>query len=368
MKKRLLFLMMLMLVTLAGCGANKENDVNNTDNNSNTEQTQNIVLESTKLSEVPVEKFVTLGEYKGLKVSVKEAKVDKTEKEQLFQQVYYSYINEESGVTDRAVKMGDTVNIDYEGKKDGVAFSGGTASNQQLGIGSGSFIAGFEDGLVGVKPGETVDLNLTFPKDYQSQDLAGQAVVFTVKVNFIYPEYDDATVASWGETAYTNVAEMEEYIQEYLQLMADSTYESDLENAVIKQFVSNCSFTELPNELVERFRNSLRDNLETEAASYGMDVESFSQYAYGMLLADLLDSYAKESTKQMLALQAVANAEGLNKTDEELEKSLQEAAAEAEMASVEEYLGDSTREDYKEYLMFENTIAFLVENAVVTKQ
>ncbi len=352
MKKKLALLMSMLLlaVSLTACGdKDKESD-------------------KTNVTEMKVEKYVTLGEYKGLAVTAPKVEVDATEKEQLMRQVYNQYITKDNyGITEGAVKNGDIVNIDYSGKKDGVVFDGGTAAGQQLGIGSNSFIPGFESGLVGVKVGETVDLNLTFPEQYHSAELAGQEVVFTVTVNFIYPEYQDEVVASWGEDAYKTVDELDAYVQNYLQLMAQNNYDYAVENGVVAQFLKNCVFEEeLPQNMIDDYRVKLMESVESEAAVYGLDVNSYCQYANGMTLDNFLDVYAVESAKQVIALQTLANKEGLMRTDEELDKAISEAATAGGYATVEEFMGENTREDYREYFMFEDTIAFLVENAVIT--
>lgn len=351
MKKRIaLLLSMLMLaVSLTACGdKNNESD-------------------KTNVTEMKVEKYVTLGEYKGLAVTAPKVEVNAAEKEQLMRQVYNQYITEEQGVKEGTVKNGDYVNIDFEGKKDGVAFEGGTSTGYQLGIGTNAFIPGFESGLVGVEVGETVDLNLTFPENYGNAELAGQKVVFTVTVNFIYPEYKDEIVASWGEEAYKTVDELDAYVQDYLQLVSQSNYDYVVENAVVAQFLQNCVFEgELPQDMIDDYRVRLMESVESEAAMYGMDAESYCQYANGMTLDNFLDVYAAESAKQVMALQSLANKEGLMRTDEELDKAISEAATAGGYATVEEFMGENTKEDYREYYMFEDTIAFLVENAVIT--
>lgn len=326
--------------------------------------------EGKSVGEIKTEKYVTLGEYKGLNVNVAAPTVDEAEQADWVQQIYYGNLTAEYGITDRAVKTGDMVNIDYEGKKDDVAFDGGTAANQQLGIGSGSFIDGFEEGLVGVMPGETVDLNLTFPDPYlNNPDLAGQPVVFTVTVNYIYPtEYKDEAVASWGNSNFSTVAGLEQYVYDNLYADAESNYQYSLQNAVMEAFMSQCVFKEIPESMVTEYRNSLQTNMESDAAMYGMDAETLCLYAYGMDLTTFLDTYAEESAKQILAFQAVANAEDLNMTDEELENELMEFATANGYATVDEFIGENTREDYKEYYMFNDVLEFLVSNAVVTAE
>ena len=143
-------------------------------------------LKTTTLADVDVDSLVVLGEYKGLKLEAEKSEVtDEMVESSLKSAFSMNPLMKE--VTDRAVQEGDTANIDYEGKfaDTKVAFDGGTAQGYDLKIGSGSFIDGFEDGLIGVGIGETVDLNLTFPENYGSEDLAGKDVIFTVKVNSI---------------------------------------------------------------------------------------------------------------------------------------------------------------------------------------
>ena len=163
------------------------------------------------LKDMKVEKYVTLGEYTGISLSIETPEVDNDEWDTLVNNVYQGSITMEAGgIMDRAVAVGDTVNIDYVGTKDGEEFSGGAAVGSLLEIGSGQFIDGFEDGLVDVMPGETVELDLTFPEAYGNTELAGQAVVFTVTVNFIMPtDLQDAVVANFVANAFSNVDELD---------------------------------------------------------------------------------------------------------------------------------------------------------------
>ena len=378
MKKGLVYLMTAVMAVglFTACG-NKENtqdpgvtatatpDASGTNN----EGTQTPVANRVVLKDLDAAKYVTLGDYKNIEVTMAGPEVDQEEWDLINAQVYNDFVTAESGgVLDRAVENGDLVNIDYSGKKDGVVFDGGTAAAQQLEIGSGSFIAGFEEGLVGVMPGETVDLNLTFPKVYHNADLAGQAVVFTVTVNFIYPtseSWSDDVVASAENSDFTTVEEMKQYVYDYLEEYNAYYYDINLENAVVEAFINQCEFKDVPEELVQSYRDDFTLTMSNEAAAYGMDVDSLCYYYYGVDLATFLDTYVTESAKQSLAFQAVANAENMNLSDADFDARLLELATQYGCTSIEQYIGANPKEGYRELFMLEDVVAFLVENATV---
>ena len=327
--------------------------------------------ESTALKDMDVDKYVTLGEYKGLEVSVDTVEVDEDEWDSLVNNVYYENITAENGgIMDRAVETGDTVNIDYEGKKDDVAFDGGTAQGYDLTIGSGSFIAGFEDGLIGVMPGETVDLNLTFPENYGKSDLAGQAVVFTVTVNYIQPaqdgEFSDEVISNFGIDGVTNEEELRQYAYDYLNENAQQNYETNVQQAVMDAFMANNTFTSVPEALVQKYSDAAESSITSMASAYGVDGDTFTQYYYGQDLASFLATYSEEAAKQDIALQAVANKENLNISDEELDQMLQDRTTAAGYDTIEEYIGETSKEDYREYFLYDKVTDYLVENAKIT--
>ncbi len=349
MKKKVLSVMAAVLAVgmLAGCGSDSD---------------------STLLKDMKVDKYVTLGEYKGLAVNVAAPAVDDDELEELMYSVYQENVTEENGIKDRAVENGDTANIDYVGTKDGVAFDGGTAQGYNLGIGSGRFIDGFEEGLVGVMPGETVDLELTFPENYGAADLAGQDVIFTVTVNYIMPtEIEDSVVAGMGIEGVTNEEELRQYVYDYLYATAEQNYEAALQNAVLNSFMASNTIEEVPEALVERYATASKTNIESTAASYGTDADTFTNYYYGMDFESFVAKYSEEAAKQDMALQAVANAENMEITDEELDTMLLEYAQSAGYTTIEEYIGETSKEDYREYFLLEEALDYLVENAVVAE-
>lgn len=378
MKKRWIAVLLaatLSSALLVGCGSSEEDSASDAANASATESDASSSSadgsEEIVLKDVDVDKYVTLGEYKGLAVTVAAASVDDDEWNDTVEYLYNAAVTAENGgITDRAVEEGDTVNIDYVGKKDDVAFSGGTASGAQLTIGSDSYIDGFEDGLIGVMPGETVDLNLTFPEDYSATDLAGQDVVFTVTVNFIMPtEMLDEVVAGMDiDETVTDVESLRQYVYDFLMEEAESDYETSLQNAVMDAFMANNTVTGLPDGLSARYEETARESIEDAASTYGVEADVITNYYYGMDFEDFVTTYSEEAAKQDLALQALANTEGLNISDEELEEMILEYAQAEGYDSVDEYIGDTSREYYREYFMYQRTLAYLVDNAVITNE
>lgn len=371
MKKRQLALLLtacLALTLFAGCGDKKETE-ENSDNN--TESAAEATSEGAyaTLKDYNVDGLVTLGEYKGLEVTVPAPSVNEIQQQTYVKNIFQNGITEEVGVKDRAVEDGDLVYISYVGKKDDVAFDGGTSEGTFLEIGSGSYIDGFEEGLVGVMPGETVDLNLTFPDPYQpNPDLSGAPVVFTVTVIYIAPEITDEIIASMENENFSSVEELNQYVYDQLMVQAESDYEISVENAVVKALIANTTFGEIPQELIDKYTQNVLNNMTTAAAQYGYDVDSYTMMLYGADAASVSAQFGEDSAKQGLTFQAIANAENLNITDEELEEKLQQYVTDYGLTTIEELIGDTDPEDYRDFFMFEKVIAFLVENATVTAE
>lgn len=315
---------------------------------------------SPSFNDLDVEQYVTLGDYYNLGLTLEiESQI-----KQLMQKLYHSGMPAEDGITNRPVEPGDGVDIDYEGKKDGVAFAGGTAQGTLLSIGSGQFIAGFEDGLVGVMPGETVDLNLTFPEYYRNTELAGQAVVFTVTVNYIMPEEQDmkdSVIESLDMEGISTVAALREDVFDYLFY-----YSSEMElarNDVMMALLDICTFAEeLPQDFVDDARKMFKTDLERQAAYYGMTAEEAAQAFGAMSEEEFLKTQAEQNVRKNLAMQAVANKEGLSVSDEKLQELLELSVSSGEFNSVEEFLEyyNYTREQYRNLVMEDNVTRFLL--------
>ena len=218
-------------------------------------------------------------------------------------------------------------------------------------------------------PGETVDLNLTFPEEYHSADLAGQAVVFTVTVNYIVPaEKEDAVVATMGIEGVTTVEGLRQYAYDYLYSNAEYNYTTTVENEVFNAFMNSCVFEEIPQDIIANYEVKAAEVIEQQALTYGMDAQSFVSTYYEMEYDAFLAEYSNEAAKQDIALQAVSNSENLNLSDEELDARLLEYANSVGFATVEELLGEEDKETYRGYFMYEDVISFLKENAVINNQ
>lgn len=310
--------------------------------------------------------YVTLGEYKGLTISATRPVYSEKDIDLQAKQMYFSYVQPTSGVVDRPVELYDMTNIDYVGKKDGVAFDGGTASGAQLLIGSGQFIEGFEEGLIGVMPGETVDLNLKFPEVYHSADLAGAEVVFTVTVNYI-ATMEDNEIAGLGMPNVTNVEEFRAYVEDMMNSQAESQYLSAAQDEVFSAVMEQAQFKDFPEELLAKNRVEYADLLDRMAAAYGMDGRAYVE-ANGGVYEDVLSEYTVMYTKQTVILEAIAKNENLMLTDEALDERL-ETYAKSSGITVDDLLQEGlTKEDYRQSFLYEDVMSFLVENAVSTAQ
>ena len=233
-------------------------------------------------------------------------------------------------ITDRAAADGDTVNIDYVGTVDGVAFTGGTYSGYSLTLGSGSFIDGFEDQIVGHKPGETFEVNVTFPDGYSdSTDAEGNAVVlsnkkavFSVTLNYISEEILPELTDAWVEENFSStdgVHTVEDLRAEYQKML----YQNNLNTAVMNYLLANSTFKDLPKEVTDYQVNQCLNYYYTMAQYYGYDLDSFLQAAAGYNSADdLLDAMSDSITeyaREALLYQAVAEAMDIAPTQEQID-------------------------------------------------
>lgn len=320
------------------------------------------------LEDIKAKDYVKISEYKGLEVT--QAHEEITEE---YRDSYINYLlslNPADGV-----KEGDTVNIDYEGKLDGVPFEGGTAAGQNLGIGSGQFIPGFEEGLIGAKVGETRDLNITFPEEYQNVEMAGKAVVFTVTVNTIMAaqpqELTDEYVQGLDIECST-VEDYKQYVYDRLVEEENAAYETDVENSLVTSIMESSEFIQdPPQEMQERYIETLTANLTAQAAEYGKTLEEFMMLYYGMDASTYVEEIkvqALDSAKHYILLQAIADEEKIVVTKEELQAEMEEMAAQSSYETVEEFKEAVNAKGYREYMLGMRVMDMLRENAIITQE
>lgn len=322
--------------------------------------------------EVFVKPDVTLGEYKGVAVEKKIEKVtDEAVDARIERDVERASTTQD--VEGRAVENGDIVNLDYAGTVDGVAFEGGTAEKQSLTIGSGMFIPGFEEQMVGMNIGEERDLSVKFPEQYHAEDLAGKDAVFHVKVNGIQtkvrPELDDDFAADVSE--FDTFEAYKANIVSEMEKNAAERSEANLEDALVQKVV-DAADCDIPNAMIEDEETTMLREMEMRMMYQGIRMEDYLKYT-GQTEEQLRENYKPEATnrvKTQLVLEAIAKAENIVPSDEDVEEGIADQAKRMNR-DVEEFkssLSDQQKEYLKETAGIKKVIDFLKANAVITEK
>lgn len=351
MKKKiyLAVLATCMMLAWSGCGNDKETAKNDTAQEQ-TEQTTDEAKEdetgSTRLVSVDnVEKYVTIADYKGITLDRSVAEVTDEDVENRIAQNLQDK-SEEVTAEDAVIQNGDTATINFVGTKDGVAFEGGTANNYDLVIGSGTMIPGFEEGIVGMKKGETKDITVTFPENYQSSELAGQEAVFQITVQSFKrpPELTDDWVA-----ANTDCKTADEYrasMRAQLEQEAQDQAESSLRSTAWTTVYSNSEVVEYPKKDLEDASQEFRSQVEAYAKQGNMELEDFVE-SQGISMDDFeaqCEQYAQSKVKQDLIIQGIMDAEGMTLEDEEslaIQNELVETYASGDLAALIDNYGQA---------------------------
>ena len=319
-------------------------------------------------AEVAVKPEVTLGEYKGLsvdkvsnRVTAKEvdAKLEEEQKKNARTVV----------VEDRAVQDGDEVVLDFEGFVDGVAFEGGKGENYPLTIGSGSFIPGFEEQLIGAEAEKEVEVNVTFPKEYHSEELAGKDATFKCTVHTIkakeLPELDDefASEVSECETMDAYRAEVKKNIKE----RKERTGKEKKENQAVDQAIENAQM-DIPEAMIEFQVRQMADDFARRIQQQGLTVEQYFQFT-GMTAEKMMEEMrpqAEKSIKTRLVLEAIVKAENIEVSDERVEEELTKMAEayQMEVEKLKEFMGENEKKQIKEDLAVQEAITLLVNESV----
>ena len=365
-----------LALTLSSCQLSKWIPQKTEDPAATTEPLTTFTMSDNQTSAEPMDlttadlsAYLTLGNYKGITAEEKATLLTDEEFEAEFTS-YISGIPMYEKITDRPAERGDTLIMDYVGKLNGVAFAGGTAQNRSIELSENSgYIDGFADGLIGVTPGSTVDLTLTFPTDYHSADLAGKTVVFTVKVHYIQgeiitPELTDAFITKFTDGDYTSVEAFRTFYREYLDAEALEQAHTQALNTLWGTVMENTTFHKIPDEQTAYYYDQLRAKYQSYAASYGMTYETILSL-YGLTDEDL-KTQAEDYAKQDLVFYAIVKAEGLTITEEEYLTGLSIYAmgAGAAAAELEAYYG---RDYITESLLWDEMMETLYRNANIIK-
>ena len=312
---------------------------------------------------------VEIGEYKGLKAVKYVRKVTDEDVDQAISQDA-ERATTRMEVTDRALKSGDVAKLDYAGTVDGVAFEGGTAKDQSLEIGSGSFIPGFEDQMIGMTIGEEKDLHVTFPEQYHAEELAGKEAVFHVKLlgieEKVRPEMDDEFAKDVSE--YQTFEEYKAAKRASLEETAEKNADGELEQQLIQQAV-DASDCDIPDAMIESRLDSMMRQYEMRLAYQGMRLNDFLKYT-GQTEEQMRDMYRSEAHNQVkssLVLKAIADKESVQVTDEDVDKLIGDDAK-ASGQKVEDYrarISDRDMEYYREDARTRKTIDLIKEAAKV---
>ncbi len=313
------------------------------------------------LPEYDASEYVTLGEYKGLTVEVSPVEVTD---EQVMDQIASET---KQTLTEGTVESGDTVNIDYVGKIDGEEFDGGSAEGYDLEIGSCTFIDGFEDGIIGMQVGETKDLELKFPEEYHSEDLAGKDVVFTVTVNSIsrVPELTDEVADSVVEGMTAEA--YQESVRQDLEDQAKESQKTEAEQKLLQVVYDNATINGYPEENLQYTMKRATDYYEWLASMYGMSLDDYLTN-YGMTqdeFKEQLQPVAEEALGEEMTLLAIAKEENIEVSDQEYQDGL---ARYAETQGLDDpsKLEESYGENYiRNSLLQEKVLEFLYENATI---
>ncbi|HKM00002.1 MAG TPA: trigger factor [Mobilitalea sp.] len=318
-------------------------------------------------AEVATKPEINLGEYKGIEVEKKEAIVSDDE---IMAQINKELEQNSRMVTvdDRAVQSGDIAVIDFEGFVDGVPFEGGKGEGHSLTIGSHSFIDNFEDQLIGKNVGEELDVNVTFPAEYQAKELEGKPALFKVKINEIklkeLPELDDDFAKDVSE--FDTLDEYKDNIKATIKENKEKELKTDKENEVVEKIIEN-SVIDIPEPMITAQVSQMAEDFAQRMKYQGLTIEQYFQYT-GMDSKKFFDSLKPQAIKRIqsrLVLEAVAKAENIEVTEDEMEKELTEMAAAYQMEAdkLKELIGEKEKEQIKADIAVQKAVDFVVDAA-----
>ena len=319
-------------------------------------------------AEVAVKPEVTLGEYKGLKVEKISNRVTQKEIDAKLEEEQKKNARTIS-VTDRAVADGDDVVLDFEGFVDGVAFEGGKGENYGLTIGSGQFIPGFEEQLVGVELEKEVDVNVTFPAEYHAAELAGKEAVFKCTVHEIkvkeLPELDDDFAAEVSE--FDTLDELKADIKAKIKEQKIAEGKAAQEDQAVEAVVANAEM-DIPAAMVDAEARQMVEQFAQRLQAQGLNMEQYMQFT-GMTVEKMLEEMKPQAVKRIqtrLVLEAIVKAENIEISEEKFEEEIAKMAASYGMEAdkLKEYMGEDEKAQMKKDMAVQEAVTFLLDNAV----
>ena len=320
-------------------------------------------------AEVAVKPEVTLGQYKGIEVDSFSTEVSAEEVEAKLAEEQNKNARTIT-VEGRPVQDKDEVVLDFEGFVDGVAFEGGKGENYPLTIGSGSFIPGFEEQLIGVEPEQEVEVKVTFPEDYHAEDLKGKDAVFKCTVHEIkakeLPELDDEFASEVSE--FDTLEEYKADVEKKLREEKESTGKRAQEDQAVNAIITNAEM-DLPEAMIETEARQMLDNFAQRLQQQGLTFEQYMQFT-GMTVDKMTEEMRPQAEKRIktrLVLEAIVSAENIEVSDERLDEEVAKMAEAygMEVDKLKEYMGDREKEQMKLDMAVQDAITFVVENAVV---
>ena len=318
-------------------------------------------------AEVAVKPEVTLGEYKGLEVPKSETEVTDEEIEAELKKEQEKN-SRTITVEDRGAENGDIATIDFEGFVDGTAFEGGKGTDYPLTLGSGSFIPGFEDQLVGAKAGDHVEVNVTFPEEYQSKDLAGKAAVFQCDVKKVetkeLPELDDDFAQDVSE--FDTLAEYKEDIKKNLTERKEKEARTAKENAAVDKAIENAQM-DIPEAMVKTQINQMIDDFARRIQSQGLTMEQYMQFT-GLTADKMREEMKPQALKRIqtrLVLEKIAETENIQPSEEEVNEEISKMAEMYKMEAdkLKELLGDRELEQMKKDMAVQKAVTLVADEA-----
>ena len=318
-------------------------------------------------AEVATKPEVTLGEYKGLEVDKVSTRVTQKEVDAKIQEEAEKNARTVT-VPARGVQDGDEIILDFEGFVDGESFEGGKGENYPLTIGSGSFIPGFEDQLIGAEAEKELEVKVTFPEDYHAEDLKGKDAVFKCTVHEIkakeLPEIDDEFAAEVSE--FDTLDEYKADVKAKIKEEKASEGRRKQEDQAVEQAVKNASY-EIPDAMIDTQASQMADEFAQRIQSQGLTMEQYFQFT-GMTAEKMMEELRPQALKRIetrLVLEAIVKAENIEISDEKLDEELQKMADtyKMELDKIKEFMGENEKKQMKEDMAVQEAITFLVENA-----